>query len=134
MDIALEKKLYTTYPELFKQRSLPMTQTCMCWGIECGSGWFKSLNDLCIKLHGLSKKYKCEIEFSQIKEKFGTLRVYYSIPYYVEKLSRKVDDCVSEAESISAKTCENCGATDNSVKLRGKGWVYTSCNQCVKEC
>ena len=28
----LEEKLYTKYPKLFKERGLPMTQTCMCWG------------------------------------------------------------------------------------------------------
>jgi hypothetical protein len=38
MNKELEEQLYNKYPKLFKERSLPMTQTCMCWGIECGSG------------------------------------------------------------------------------------------------
>jgi hypothetical protein len=44
MNKELEEQLYNKYPKLFKERSLPMTQTCMCWGIECGSGWFDILD------------------------------------------------------------------------------------------
>ena len=33
-------------PILYGQHNLPMTQTCMCWGIECGSGWRDTINEL----------------------------------------------------------------------------------------
>lgn len=39
--------LVKKYPKLFKNRYAPMTQTCMCWGFECGSGWFNIINQLC---------------------------------------------------------------------------------------
>lgn len=43
----LQNKLYEKYPKLFAQRKLPMTHTAMCWGIDCGDGWYNILNKLC---------------------------------------------------------------------------------------
>ena len=40
MNDANAKKLYTDFPELYSQHTLPMNQTCMCWGFCCGDGWF----------------------------------------------------------------------------------------------
>jgi hypothetical protein len=34
MKAELQEKLYTDYPEIFKQKDLDMTQTAMCWGIS----------------------------------------------------------------------------------------------------
>ena len=33
-----EKELLWKYPTIFRQKELPMDQTAMCWGIECGKG------------------------------------------------------------------------------------------------
>lgn len=43
----LEKELYTKYPKIFRQHTLPMTETCLCWGIDCGNGWFCLIDKLC---------------------------------------------------------------------------------------
>lgn len=55
----------------------------------------------------------------QVKEKFGTLRFYYS----------GGDDFVSGiehmAESMTAVTCETCGAPGKS---RSGGWIQTLCD------
>ncbi len=55
----------------------------------------------------------------QVKEKFGTLRFYYS----------GGDDFVRGvaymAESMSAVTCETCGAPGSA---RGGGWIRTMCD------
>ena len=60
-----------------------------------------------------------QVVATQIKEKFGTLRFYYT----------GGDDYVwgleAMAESMSARTCEDCG---NSGKLRSGGWVRTLCD------
>lgn len=58
------KKLLTRFPILYRQYYLPMTQTCMCWGFECGDGWF----DL---LWMVSLAIEDELGYSWITRKFG---------------------------------------------------------------
>jgi hypothetical protein len=62
--------LCTTYPELFVERNLPMQQTCMCWGFECGDGWFNILNALCSNIqHHIDwsiKSSQRDIEYNQM--------------------------------------------------------------------
>ena len=36
----LQDKLFEKYPKLYRQKDLDKTQTAMCWGISCGSGWY----------------------------------------------------------------------------------------------
>ena len=38
--------LCTTFPKMFVNRYKPMTETTMCWGFECGNGWFTILDQL----------------------------------------------------------------------------------------
>lgn len=47
MNSELQNKLYKDYPRIFRQRTLPMSQTCMCWGIETGDGWYDIIDRLC---------------------------------------------------------------------------------------
>jgi hypothetical protein len=44
---ALDERLCTTYPELFRDRHKPMTETAMCWGFACGDGWYPLIDRLC---------------------------------------------------------------------------------------
>ncbi len=55
----------------------------------------------------------------QVKEKFGTLRIYYtSGDQYIEGV-------VSSIANLSSTTCEECG---NVGKLRNVGWMKTLCD------
>lgn len=83
------KELIEKYPELFKQYTMSMSETCMCWGIECGAGWVGILEFMCKRMESLRLKFDMVIEFSQIKEKFGTLRVYYDVRYGPSWTQRK---------------------------------------------
>ena len=47
MKAELQKQLYEKYPKIFRQKDLPMNQTCMCWGIEVGEGWYNIIDTLC---------------------------------------------------------------------------------------
>ena len=42
-----QKYLYDKYPKIFRQKDLPMSETCMCWGICVDSGWLKLIDTLC---------------------------------------------------------------------------------------
>lgn len=71
-------------PMLYAQAKLSMIETCMCFGIEAGEGWFNPLNKLSHRLERLNESYKKDrvaVQAAQVKEKYGTLRFYYDIVY-----------------------------------------------------
>lgn len=125
----LDKQLCEKYPAIFADRYKPMTETAMCWGFECGDGWYNIINQLCQQiqrhLDWVNRKEEVvpQVVASQVKEKFGTLRFYY----------KGGDDYImgltSMAEAMSAVTCETCGKPGS---FRGKGWYYTACDEHTK--
>jgi hypothetical protein len=125
MSPELDAQLCEKYPKLMINRNKPMTETCMCWGFDCGDGWYNILDQLMgnIQNHIDWKNRQTElvkqVTLDQVKEKFGTLRFYYTGGDDV------IDGMVRMAESMSAVVCETCGAPG---KRRGGGWVRTLCN------
>jgi hypothetical protein len=122
----LDKNLCEKYPKIFADRHKPMTETCMCWGFECGDGWYNILDQLCNNIqHYLDWKNRKEeivpqVVAEQVKEKFGTLRFYYrGGDDYIEGMVRMAD-------SMSGVLCEECGATG---KQRSSGWIRTLCDE-----
>jgi len=170
----LDEYLCKVYPKMMVNRNLHMTETCMCWGFECGDGWFQILNQLmgniqhhidwkerqrevAIKFRKIAEQLKAgdstlfdesmkdmlnqdyvekrkqeliddplrelpelvpQVTLDQVKEKFGTLRFYYSGgDDYIRGL-------VSMAESMSGVTCETCGKPGTST---GGSWIKTVC-------
>jgi len=171
----LDKLLCERYPKIFADRHKPMTETAMCWGFDCGDGWFNIIDKLCANIQGhidwreeqrqsaidynamvtearagdtarldeYLKMYRddhrertknemlnsnklrdipdpiSQVTASQVKEKFGTLRFYYSGgDDYIDGLS-------AMAESMSAVTCEECGSPG---KVRHSGWLRALCD------
>lgn len=43
----LDDKLVKQYPYIFKDRHASMMHTAMCWGFECGDGWYNILDRAC---------------------------------------------------------------------------------------
>ena len=130
----LDKLLCEKYPKMMVNRNKNMQETCMCWGFECGDGWFNILDQLMSNIqHHIDwnnqnfdkgyKQYKqvAQVTLDQVKEKFGTLRFYYSGGDDI------IDGMVRMAESMSGCTCEECG---NIGKSRGGGWIHTYCESC----
>lgn len=171
----LDELLCKRYPKMMVNRNKGMQETCMCWGFECGDGWFNILDQLmgniqhridwkekqresAIKYNeivtqcqagnfesfekeyaGLNTEYKDkrlaeiiaggrrelpelipQVTLDQVKEKFGTLRFYYTGG------DDAIDGMVTMAESMSGVTCEECG---NPGKRVGGGWVTTICTE-----
>ncbi len=66
-----------------------------------------------------------DVKWLQIKEKFGTLRAYFSSPSEYHELVR---DIVGDAEMLSSITCIECGKPG---KLNNLGyWILTLCDDC----
>ena len=85
MKQALQDKLFKAFPKLFTQKDLDKMQTCMCWGIECPDEWFDVIYFACECIQtmtdnnkNISDKYP-QVEFTQVKEKFGSLCMYNNI-------------------------------------------------------
>ena len=127
----LDKLLCEKYSKMMVNRNKSEMETCMCWGFSCGDGWFNILDQLMGNIqHHIDWKNKKEevvsqVTLDQVKEKFGTLRFYYTGgDDYISGL-------VSMAESMSGITCEVCGSPG---KRGGSGWVRTLCEEhTVKE-
>ena len=141
----LDKLLCEKYPKMMVNRNKNMMETCMCWGFSCGDGWFNILDQLmaCIQHHidWDEKQRNRNIEWNQthpndlraitepipqvtldqVKEKFGTLRFYYSGG------DDEIGGMVRIAEAMSSVTCEECG---NPGKSRNGGWIHTYCTPC----
>ena len=123
--------LLKKYPKIFAQYKLPMTKTSMCWGFECGDGWFALIDVLCdlIQQHcnELQKKGRdFQIEAVQVKEKYGGLR------FYTNYIDNFVNNVIIFAEEMSYRTCEVCGTTKDA-KVNEGGWLSTRCPKCRKE-
>jgi len=172
----LDEYLCKVYPKMMVNRNKSMQETCMCWGFECGDGWFQILNQLmgniqhhidwkerqrevAIKFNRMSEQLKAgdstlfdeeykdligsdfkekrrqelidrypilipepipQVTLDQVKEKFGTLRFYYSGgDDYIRGM-------VSMAESMSGVTCETCGKPGTRT---GGSWIKTACKE-----
>jgi len=122
----LDEYLCKTYPKMMVNRNKNMQETCMCWGFECGDGWFQILNQLMgnIQHHIDWQNRKGEVvpqvTLDQVKEKFGTLRFYYTGG------DDHIRGMVTMAESMSSVTCETCGNPGTSTS---GGWIKTVCKE-----
>ena len=85
-----------------------------------GNGWHSLVDEA----YDLCEKYGVEI--TQVKEKFGQLRIYTGI--MMKEVSDELDPQIWEMESRSSSICESCG---QPAKQRTKGgWVKTICIPC----
>lgn len=126
MNQELQNKLYEKYPKLFKQKDLPMNQTCMCWGICTGDGWYWLIDNLCDCIQSyIDANKKEQIEITQIKEKFGSVR------FYTNHSDQLINGMIWLAEHCSWNICEKCGSLSNITHT--KGWIETLCKNCVEK-
>lgn len=127
----LDEQLCKDFPLTFRDRHASMQNTCMCWGFSHSDGWEKIIRKACEKIEPRIQQLIDEGQENeeeglqwkavQVKEKFGTLRFYFTTSDPI------IDVAIKEAEKASAYTCEECGEPGN---LRGKGWLYTACQDC----
>ena len=136
MNKELTEKLYEKYPQIFKGKKLPMSQSLVCFGFEYGDGWYELTEDLCKKLQVIADLGGPQFVASQMKEKFAGLRFYgeqeapsnaIHLPEdQVSVLSAILEDIVSRAESKSYHTCEECGEYMSETFVLSS-WYYALC-------
>lgn len=100
---------------------------------ECGDGWIPLIEEAKTIIAKYNQKIKEEdldtepLEFVQIKEKWGGLRIYLN--YYVPEIA----DQIHELEDKSLNICEHCGTNKNVKRDWTHGWIMTLCDKCREE-
>jgi len=129
---AWQANMYKKHPVIFQENSLDMTQTCMCWGIGVGPGWYKIIEGLCDELKELMTKHGGMVVAEQVKEKFATLRFYASYKPAENMTEEQAKIATKEMYGIIGKwenktetTCEICGKP--GTQDRSYGWIKTVC-------
>ncbi len=75
MNPELDRALWERWPLIFSERHGDSASTAMCWGFECGDGWYGLIDDLCEALQGETDNEGApQIGAMQVKEKLGSLR------------------------------------------------------------
>jgi len=116
-----EKEIMDKYKR-FIHPEKPMTECLMCFGFECGEGWFPILD---LAFHEMNKlELPKGFEIIQVKEKYGTLRIY------VNNYTDEIDRIIEEAEKNAEVTCELCSA--RGMLHRRNGWLRTLCPTCAE--
>jgi len=135
----LENKICERFS--FYRTNLPITESLLCFGFECGNGWFDLLWELSEKLEVLYQEYlktkpvedlakslllddRQEFNVVQVKEKFGGLR------FYTDWATDEMQNIINEYEDKSYTICENCGKPGSQSK---SGWIKTLCKNCKEE-
>jgi hypothetical protein len=129
-------ELFEKYPNLFVNKD-NKNEPIGCYGIECNSGWLQILSSLCFMIDQHERniegnnKYRISqniepvkydpFRFTQIKEKFGGLTIYYDGG---DEYTRGL---IGMAGCWSYNTCEKCGEKGSK---RGKGWITVLCDKC----
>ena len=95
---------------------------------EVGDGWVPLIKEAerIVREWNLSHPGEPRIKFTQIKEKYGGLRLY------VNAAPKEILDKLDELEEKSYTICEFCGATENVDTKETDGWIYTLCDKCRK--
>lgn len=115
------EKIFNRFPSLFPPYEVrrDASKSCLAWGIECGDGWLPIITD-CLQA---IVDTNIPVQISQIKEKFGTLRIYYSIDSLEINDHNTIQQIVAKAEERAAKTCEVSGEEGSLRRING--WLVT---------
>lgn len=99
----LDKKLVKKYPKIFADRYGDMRNTAMCWGFECGDGWYNIIDLLCSDLQwNTDNNNKDYVIKNKFLRKFIPilLKLTEYIPKFKHKLRNKISNWRSNLEFI----------------------------------
>lgn len=94
---------------------------------ELPAGWIAPVRELILTM----KKLDPDVRIIQTKEKWGSLRVYFSTEKS-DAVATSLDMLVVACEVECDSTCQYCGSTKD-VELTGvdSGWVIRRCGECA---
>ena len=156
----LELKLQEDFPFMRQNKTKGEHNIYKKWGIECSSGWYQLIHDLCLEITNryAVDEVSLDIVIQQIKEKFVSLRFYYSYEdaecpiqafdflgngmsirfrppntgcnEKIKNLRSDIAKIVRRYEEKSKTICEECGRAGN-VRM-DMLWKKTLCDDCYE--
>ena len=128
MSAAHVLELLERYPSLYREAwTTPSNKACRFAsdGFCIGDGWFGIVDRLSAKLSADPNLHVC-----QIKEKFGSLRVYFcDVDAPPDpSLDKATDAALDKAVRESMRTCEVCGKP--GILARRQRWISVRCKPC----
>lgn len=105
----------------FEQAEADLKDNVAIGSIDVNAGWLPIVVDLHRSILRLDPE---DYQVTQIKEKFGGLRFYYSVN---KEYSMAVAELVRTAEKTASETCEVCGAPGHLRTERA--WLLTLCDR-----
>lgn len=91
---------------------------------ECGKGWWPLIEKVAAAIDSFNAELPLSpVEVSQIKQKFGGLRIYH------KNAPEDIRQLIDEAIEASWHTCERCGKTEG-VTTNQDGYRLTLCPDC----
>lgn len=98
------------------------------WFDDVPDGWRDIFIDMCreinIEYNRLTNEQKEMFQIVEVKEKYGTLRVY------CHSYTREIDNIIDKYTRLSEKVCINCG---KPAKWYTTGWITPVCDGCKNE-
>ena len=155
----LEIKLENKFPFMRRSKIEDERNIYKRWGIECEDGWYQLIHNLCQKITDRYNEDNIPIDIivEQVKEKFATLRFYYSYKDFpcpiqaidfldsedtirLQPKNKSIDKCkiklrsdiaqiVRDFENNSKFVCEFCGNNNGIIRME-LPWIKTLCNDC----
>lgn len=96
-------------------------------GFEHNKGWYYLIKILCKQLQwDIDMNGQPQIEATQVKEKFGSLR------FYTGSATERQYAMITLAETLSGYICESCGSIEG-VRQNTHGWIRSLCAKCRSE-
>jgi len=104
-----EEEIFKKYPTLYKEKDLPMQETCMCWGLEVPESWLPAIDMLSEALTYTYRRstqncyYRPVFIAEQVKSKFNELRFYYRTELDIEgeMTEEERQDAICEANKYA---------------------------------
>ena len=129
MNLGLENKLADEFPFMsYNPQTInqkPISDLYESFGCECGDGWYELLREMCVEIAKAYADRGIEIDFKplQIKEKYGTLRVYFASS---DEMYKPIQEIIDKYEEKSEAVCDECGLPG---KLRSDlNWILVLCD------
>ncbi len=115
-------------------------------------GWPDGWHSIVLEVCAFAAHHRPETRWLQIKEKYGSLRMYYAgggfrvdlraseglasalMPGRGAQPAAEFKDIVVRAEARSLKTCSLCGTHEEAARVERRSfcnWLITSCERCV---
>lgn len=95
---------------------------------SCGPGWNSILTAAVDRMAAvMASRPGSSILLEQVKQKFGTLRIYWHGKAMTRRQHRRIDIIVSLAEERSGCVCERCGSR-GYIREPETGFAHTACD------